>query len=475
MRRPPLFGLAVAVAATLATGPGRAGAAEVARKPNIVFVLVDDLRWDELGCTGHPFAKTPNVDRIAAEGATFRNAFATTPLCSPSRASYLTGLYPHGHGIVDNTARDAQSHRLVTFPMHLRQAGYRTGFVGKWHMGNDDSKRPGFDDWACLQGQGTSDDPDLNLNGKSTRVRGYTTDVLGDLALTFLDREDERPFLLYLSHKGLHPETKQNADGSLSDPNAAHFIPAERHKNLYKDDPIPRRPNVVDSLEGKPALRRPIAGLPPLGPGTGTSDESIRGRQRMLASIDEGVGRLLQALERSGRLDETAFIFTSDHGYFYGEHGLSTERRLAYEEAIRVPLLVRYPPLIRARTTIEPIVIGLDIAPTLLELGGAPAPARLHGRSILPLLRGEVASLRDSFLIEHTSDNVFPRAAGMGYRAVRTGRWKSIHFRDLQGMDELYDLAADPYELENLIDDPARRDTLAELQAELVRLARESP
>ncbi|MEJ7639153.1 MAG: sulfatase-like hydrolase/transferase [Singulisphaera sp.] len=152
-----MIGLVLAVAAALAAEPGRARTAAVARRPNIVFILVDDLRWDELGCTGHPFAKTPNVDRIAAEGALFRNAFATTPLCSPSRASYLTGLYPHGHGITDNTARDAQSHRLVTFPLLLQRAGYRTGFIGKWHMGNDDSPRPG-DDWSA-QGQGLPTTP----------------------------------------------------------------------------------------------------------------------------------------------------------------------------------------------------------------------------------------------------------------------------------------------------------------------------
>ena len=474
MRMSRRIGLAVAAALSLAAGTGQGVTAEVAGRPNIVFILVDDLRWDELGCAGHPFARTPHIDRIAAEGALFRNAFAVTPLCSPSRASILTGRYPHAHGITDNTARDAQSHRLVTFPLLLQRAGYRTGYVGKWHMGNDDSRRPGFDHWACLKGQGTSFDPSLNVDGTTIETSGYVTDILGDRALSFLERDDSRPFLLYLAHKGLHPETMQNADGSLSDPNAGRFIPAGRHERLYADAPVPRRPNVGDTLEGKPALRRPIAGLPPLGPATGTSDDAVRDRQRMLASIDEGVGKLLAALERSGRLDDTVFVFASDHGYFYGEHGLSVERRLAYEEAIRIPLLIRYPPLVHARTTIDPIVLSLDVAPTFLELGGAPVPPEIHGRSIVPMLRGGVGWLRESFLIEHSSDKVFPRVEKMGYEAVRTGRWKYIRYRDLEGMDELYDLAADPFEMKNLIRDEGRRETLAGLQSELGRLIRGS-
>ncbi|MEJ7639154.1 MAG: sulfatase/phosphatase domain-containing protein, partial [Singulisphaera sp.] len=290
------------------------------------------------------------------------------------------------------------------------------------------------------------------MNGKSTKARGYTTDILGDLALSFLGHQDDRPFLLYLSHKGLHPETKQNADGSLSDPTARTSSRRSGTRTFTRrprSRPAERRRHTRREAGPPQADRR----APPLGPGTGTSDESVRERQRMLASIDEGVGRLREELERTGRFDDTAFIFTSDHGYFYGEHGLGTERRLAYEEAIRVPLLVRYPPLIRARMTVDPIVISPDVAPTLLELGGAAYPARLHGRSILPLLRGEVARLHASFLVEHSSDKVFPRVEGLGYQAVRTGRWKYIRYRDLQGMDELYDLSADPFEMRNLVDE----------------------
>ncbi|MFN9914361.1 MAG: sulfatase-like hydrolase/transferase, partial [Pirellulaceae bacterium] len=323
--------------------------------PNIVFILADDVRWDDLGCTGHPFSQTPHLDRLAREGMLFRQAFATTPLCSPSRASFLTGRYPHQHGIIDNTDRSPASHRLLTFPRHFQQHGYETAFIGKWHMGNDDSRRPGFDHWVCLKGQGSSWDPELNVNGVPQKTSGHVTDVLAEQALAFLKKPHAQPFLLYLAHKAVHPETVQLADGSLSDPQASNFVPAERHAKLYAGQVVPRRPN-AQAPRGKPLLQRPIAGLPPLGEKTGSSDEAILGRLRMLAGIDDSVGLILDALRATAALDDTVVVFTSDHGYFYGEHGLSVERRFAYEEAIRIPLWVRYPPRITAGTTCEQLV-----------------------------------------------------------------------------------------------------------------------
>ncbi|HHK41433.1 MAG TPA: hypothetical protein ENJ50_03345, partial [Planctomycetaceae bacterium] len=233
-----VFRLVTVVASTILAGltlAEHAGAGDAASRPNFVIVLVDDLRWDELSCTGHPVVRTTHIDRLAYQGARFRNAFATTPLCSPSRASFLTGQYPHHHGIVDNTNRSRQSHRLRTFPRLLQQAGYETAFVGKWHMGNDDTPRPGFDFWAGLKGQGTSFDPVVNINGHRKKMAGHTTDALTDLALSFLRRPRQKPFCLYLSHKALHPELIQYDDGSLSDPSAARFLPAKRHAKLYAD------------------------------------------------------------------------------------------------------------------------------------------------------------------------------------------------------------------------------------------------
>ncbi len=449
-------------------------AADATGRPNIVFILLDDLRWDDIGCAGHPFVKTPHIDRIAREGVLFRNAFATTPLCSPSRASILTGLYAHTHGITDNTDRSMRSHELLTFPRLLQRAGYETAFIGKWHMGTDDTPRPGFDHWVSVKGQGRYLDPELNEDGKRLQVAGYATDVFNERALAFLRRPHTKPFLLYLAHKAVHPNLTQRADGSISDPTAATFVPAERHKNLYADAPIPRRPNVKDTLEGKPALRRPIANLPPLSPNTGTSDAIIRDRLRMLMAVEEGVGKILKVLEDAQQLDNTVVIFTSDHGYFYGEHGLSVERRLAYEETIRIPLLMRYPRLIKPNTTRDAFVLSVDLAPTLLDLGGAAIPQNLHGRSLVPLLQRDRADWRSAFLIEHSSDTVFPRVQKMGYQAVRTEHWKYIHYTELDGVDELYDLQADPYEMKNRIEERHTQGTVRELKAELRRLLRDS-
>lgn len=446
-------------------------AKEAASRPNLVVVLVDDLRWDELGCMGHPFVRTPHIDRIAREGARFRNAFCSTPLCSPVRACLLTGLYTHNHGIFDNINRSQQSHTLKTFPQSLQKAGYETAYIGKWHMGNDDTARPGFDYWVSMKGQGTSFDPVLNINGKRVPQQGHTTDVLNQKVNEFVKQKRDKPFCLYIAHKALHPELTQRDDGSITDPSAAKFMPAKRHENLYTNAAIPRRLNVVDSLEGKRALRRSVPGLPPLSQQTGTSDEVIRDRLRMLAGIDEGVGALCDLLEQQQQLDNTVFVFTSDHGYWYGEHGLSVERRLPYEEGIRVPLLVRYPPLVKAGTLIDQFAVSVDLAPTMLELAQVKTDQKSDGQSLVPLLKGEQPTdWRQSFLIEYNSDTVFPRLVKMGYRAVRTSRWKYIQFNELEGMDELYDVQNDPYEFKNRIDDPAAQDTIKTLQAELQRL-----
>lgn len=436
------------------------GGADGAEPPNVVVVLVDDLRWDEIGCMGHSFVRTPHIDRIAREGMKFRNAFTPAPLCSPARAALLTGLNVSHHGIRDNTNRSEQSHGLVTFPKLLQDAGYETAYVGKWHMGNDDSARPGFDRWVGIKGQGTSFDPELNVDGKRVTFVGHTTDVLNRHAVEFVKKERDpstdsgqrKPFCLYLAHKALHPELVQRDDGSISDPEAARFLPAKRHETLYAEVAVPWRLNVLDDLEGKPALLREIEGLPHLSRETGTSDETVRDRLRMLAGVDEGVGMLFDALEETGELEETVFVFTSDHGYWYGEHGLSVERRLAYEEGIRIPLLVRYPAMVTEGSVVDAMALCTDLAPTVMELAGVSSGPKMDGRSLVPFLQGEVpGDWREEFLIEYNTDTVFPRVLTMGYRALRTERWKLIHYLELEGMDELYDLREDPYEMRNVI------------------------
>jgi arylsulfatase A-like enzyme len=446
--------LAVLAAAVLE--PAARGAD--APRPNVVFILVDDLRWDALGCMGHPFSRTPNIDRIAAEGAKFRNAFVTTPLCSPARGTFLTGQYVHTHGVKGNSNASAPlSHELVTWPRLLKEAGYRSAYVGKWHMGNDDSPRPGFDRWVSFKGQGAHVDPVINVDGKAEKVQGYMTDILTDHAVEWISRprEGKQPFSLYLAYKAVH----------------GPFIPAERHRGLYPDEPIKRAPSAQDTLEGKPVLTRQVEGLRPLGPGTGSGDLLIRNQLRMLAAIDDGVGRVLKALEQAKEIDNTVVVFTSDNGYLWGEHGLG-DKRAAYEESIRVPLVARYPKVVRPGTVVNGIALDVDIAPTLLELAGAPVRKGIHGRSLVPLLRGSDSGWRRSALAEYFTEPNYPRIPS--WQAVRTGRWKYIRYTELDGMDELYDLQADPYEMKNRIADPAAGETLRELKKELERLLKET-
>jgi N-acetylglucosamine-6-sulfatase len=451
---------------SLLTLPLTACGAAAESRPNVVFVLVDDLRWDELGCTGHPFALTPHADRIAREGATFRNAFASTPLCSPSRAAFLTGTYSHTNGIIDNVARDALSHRLVTWPRLLHDAGYRTAFMGKWHMGNDDSPRPGFDHWVSFRGQGVYNNPALNVDGRASPSEGYITDILTNYAVEFIRQSRSQPFCLYVAHKAIHPNTQQRDDGSRVDPSQSDapeaFISADRHKNLYAGAVPPRRGNYLKRPQGKPALQQHPAGLPPLGPDTATKDDVILARMRTMKAVDDSLGRILAALEARHVLDNTIVIFTSDHGFFYGEHCLGAERRLPYEETIRIPLIVRFPPRFRPGSTPSQFVLNVDVAASVLALAGVKPPSVFHGQPFWSKPH------RDAVLIEYFSDTTFPRIRNMGYYAVRTNGWKYIKYRDLNGADELYDLRTDPFELNNRIGDKSA--ALQRMEQRLKRL-----
>jgi len=443
----------------LGTLTAPAVAAPRAARPNLVFIYTDDQRWDAMSCAGHPFLKTPNMDRIAREGVRFRNAFVTLPLCSPSRASFLTGQYAHTHRVTTNANNSDLSRQLSTFPRLLQQAGYETAFVGKWHMGNDDSPRPGFDRWVSFRGQGVYNDPPLNIDGQATKAQGYMTDILADHAVGFLRRAHAKPFLLYMGHKAVH----------------GPFTPAERHKDLYSTEPIPCPPSIKDNLEGKPALRRP-AGEKQYTPEVqaqlrGPNENLIRNQLRCLAAVDESVGRVLAALEETGQLDDTLVIFTSDNGYFWGEHGLG-DKRAAYEESIRIPMVVRYPKLIRARAVRDDAVLNIDVAPTLLEVAGAPPAPAMQGRSMLPLLQGRSGGWRRSFLAEYFHEPQFPRVPS--WQAVRTDRWKYIRYTELKDMDELYDLKADPYEMRNLVADPKAAGALRQMRAELEELVRQT-
>lgn len=431
--------------------------AEPSARPNIVFILIDDLRTGLLSCEGHPIFKTPHIDRIANEGARFGNAFVTTPICSPSRGSFLTGQYAHTHGIQDNTMSSydaAATHKLVTFPRLLHDAGFESALIGKWHMGNsDDSPRPGFDRWISFKGQGVYVDPELNIDGKTEKVSGYVTDLLSDHAADFIRQKRSKPFVLYLSHKAVH----------------APQIPAERHKDLYANSKLPDISS-SDDLKGKPAVvqfldRRKGKGAKK-DPSKVDHREVMLLQGRLLASLDEGIKKVFDALEETKQLDNTMIIFVGDNGYFLGEHGL-TDKRWAYDEAIRVPLMIRYPALIKPGTAIDATVLNIDVAPTLLELGGAPIPNNIHGKSFLPLLKNSSEPWRQSAVFEYFPDKTSYDAPK--WQAIRTGQWKYIHYPEHPEMDELYDLKSDSKEIKNLIQEEAAASILTELRADLKR------
>ena len=457
------------------------------KRPNFLVILIDDLRYDEFGAGGHPYMTTPNIDRLAVEGATFERAFHTTPICSPNRASIMTGQYASRHGIIDNVARDAMSHRLPNYHLRLQELGYETAHIGKWHMGNDGMPRPGYDYWVSYDGHGKISNPRLNHDGRYVQHQGYITDLMNGMAVEWLERKRDKPWSLFFAHKAVHPDAEQLADGTLHIAAQGGYVVADRHKDLYRDAIFPPKPNMMSADEvakRKPAWAEAFAMksgekaqvvLAALQAGT---QEEIRLRARMMAAVDEGVGQILAVLERKGELDNTFIVFLSDNGYFFGEHALGPERRFAYEEGIRSPLLVRYPARVKAGSRSGRLVICQDIAPTLIQLAGGRPGGHIQGRSLLPLFaaggRGSAADWRKSILIEYWAEQAMPWLVGMTYKAVRTDRYKYIRWinraRDGE-LDELYDLREDPYELNNLSRSRKMAPVREKLQRELRKLA----
>ena len=450
------------------------------RPPNILLILVDDLRFDEFGAGGHPYMKTPHIDRIAREGALFERAFHTTPICSPNRASILTGQYASRHGIIDNVARDAASYRLPNYHLELQHLGYETAHLGKWHMGNDGKPRPGYDYWVAYDGHGRLSNPTLNEHGTYVKHTGYITDIMNEMAVDFVKRPHAKPWSLWFAHKAVHPDAEQAADGTVK---MDGYRAAQRHEDLYRDGVFPRTPNMQppeEFLKHKPAWAEAVelrktaesrAILDVLGSGT---QEEIRLRARMMAAVDEGVGMLFEALEQTRQLDDTVILFLGDNGFFFGEHGIGPDRRFAYEEGIRSPLTMRHPRTIKAGSRHRQLVILQDLAPTLIEMAGGRPGAHIQGRSLTPLFRGRARPWRKSILIEYWAENAYPWLVGMTYKAVRTDRHKYIRWvnRARNGeLDELYDLDRDPYEITNVIKKPAYRAIRDRLRRELQRLA----
>lgn len=452
---------ALVVATLVHTGAPPAHA-QPAKPRNVVFILTDDQRYDAMHF--HPNAqhwlKTPSLDRMAREGVHLANAFVTTSLCSPSRASILTGQYTHRHGVVDN-ARDVPAGTRF-FPQYLQQAGYRTAMIGKWHMGNDtDAPRPGFDHWVSFRGQGVYENPVLNVDGARVGRQGYTTDILTEYALAWMKKEHteepDRPFFLYLSHKAVHAE----------------FVPAKRHAGMYRDVkieyPETMRPDAPGSETWPAWVKRQRSswhGVDYMYHGQFKFDEFYRRYFETLQAADESIGQVLDYLRQTGLDRNTLVIFMGDNGFSLGEHGL-IDKRQAFEESMRVPMLAWAPGLITPGRTIDQMVMNIDVMPTVLDVAGVRAPADhvIDGKSFLPLLRGESVPWRSEVFYEYYWEWNFPQTPTQF--ALRTDRYKYIHFYGLWDRDALFDLKADPKEEFNLIDRPEHQQLAAQLRSRL--------
>ena len=458
----------IALAATALTllAPANPALAREAAKPahpNIIFILNDDQRYDAMGFLD-PSIKTPNMDRIAREGVHFRNAFATTALCSPSRASILTGQYMHNHGIADNNIKFRPG--TFFFPQALQQVGYATAFIGKWHMGgHTDAPQPGFNHWISFKGQGNYLPDDgkggprhiLNIDGKRVEQRGYITDELNQYALDWLKQQSgKQPFFLYLSHKAVH----------------ADFVPAERHKALYSRDTIKVPDSMADTPEnraGKPMWvqnqRNSWHGVDfPYHSTLDIKDYKLRYNQT-LAAVDEGIGAIIKQLQEQGQLDNTIIMMMGDNGFMFGEHGL-IDKRNAYEESMRVPLIA-FSGGMKGGRVVNDIVANIDIAPTFLALAGAKTDAKIDGMSFADQLMGRAGTgkPRTALNYEYYWEYNYPQTPTTF--ALRGDRYKYIQYHGVWDTEELYDLQSDPKEMRNLIADPSLKNIVRTMRAAL--------
>jgi arylsulfatase A-like enzyme len=464
-------------------------------RPNVVFVMADDHAAHAISAYGSRVNETPNIDRLAREGMLFRNVFATNSICTPSRASILTGTYSHKNGVpVFNRFDGSQT----TVAKLLQASGYHTGMIGKWHLGSDPT---GFDHWEILPGQGVYDDPLLyTATGEKTYTGRYATDVITDLGIDFIrNRPKGRPFFLMLHHKAPHRE----------------WTPDEKHRRMFENRTIPEAPTfwddyttrtdalhenqqrVADDMTNRDLKREPPPRLQGaareawLGQKPTEVTITVDGMQKTLAgkdlvrwkyqrymqdylacvqSIDDNMGRLLDFLKESGLERDTIVVYTSDQGFFLGDHGLF-DKRFMYEESLRMPFLVRWPAAVRPGSTSDAIALNVDFAPTFLDAAGVTVPATMQGRSFLPILRGETPrDWREAMYYRYYHDPGHHNTRA--HYGVRTATRKLIYFWT-KDQWELYDLRADPAELRNLYGQPGQEPVTAELKATLARLRKE--
>jgi len=461
-----------------------------ARQPNIIFIMTDDHASHAMSCYGSKINKTPNLDRIANEGMRFDNSFCTNSICAPCRAVILTGKHSHLNGVIDNAKNFDGSQQ--TFPKLLQKAGYQTAIIGKWHLKTDPT---GFDYWNILPGQGLYYNPAMIEMGVQKKYTGYVTDIITDHALKWLKECDpEKPFCLMYHHKAPHRE----------------WEPGPKHLTMYDDVTIPEPETLFDdySGRGRAAKEQDMSiektmtdrDLKLVAPKNLTPEQeklwdaayepknkafeqaNLQGKDlvrwkyqryikdylRCIASVDDNVGRLLDYLDASGLADNTVVFYTSDQGFYLGDHGWF-DKRFMYEESLRMPLLIRYPKQIKPGSVNSDLVQNLDFAPSFLDFAGLDAPPDMQGRSLRRLLQGKTPDDWRTSIYYHYYEYPAVHSVKRHY-GVRTKQYKLIHFYNDIDEWELYDLKKDPHELKSVYSDPAYTDIVKELTAELKRL-----
>ncbi len=456
------------------------------QRPNILFIMSDDHASHAMSCYGSRINETPNLDRIAQGGVRFDNCFCTNSICTPSRAVILAGTYNHINGVT--TLSTPMDNRLLTFPKLLQQSGYQTAIYGKWHLGIGPQHCPtGFDDWAVIPGQGFYHNPEFiykGPDGGSRRtVQGYVTDLITDMSLDWLRaRDTTRPFCLLCHHKAPHRP----------------WYPDEAHAHLYLNEQIPEPDTLYDDYANRASAAR--AAQMRVGVHMDSTDlkcevprnlseaemrrwayqRYIKDYLRVVASVDDNVGRLLDYLDAEGLTENTLVVYTSDQGFFLGDHGWY-DKRFMYEESLRMPLIMRFPREVPAGSVNDDMVLNLDFAPLFLDLAGVPLPSTFQGRSFRPALRGETPSdwrqaMYYRYWMHKAHHNVY------AHYGIRTRRFKLIYYYadalDQPGaIDEshepeweLFDLDKDPHELMNVSRAPEYTKTVRLLTAQLHEL-----
>lgn len=452
------------------------------KRPNILFIMTDDHASHAMSCYGSRINKTPQLDRIAEGGVRFDNCFCTNSICTPSRAAILTGTYNHVNSVTTlDTPLDG---RQVTFPKLLQAEGYQTAIIGKWHLGHGGHADPtGFDYWNVLPGQGDYHNPEMMEMGVTKKYQGYATDLITDLSLEWLEARDKtKPFLLMCHHKAPHRP----------------WEPDEKHAMMYEDIDIPEPRTFYDDYSNRASAAAAVTmridrdmniedlklptpeGLTKLEEKKWKYQRYIKDYLRCVASVDDNVGRLLDYLDQENLAEDTVVVYTSDQGFFLGDHGWY-DKRFMYEESLRMPYIMRYPRLIKAGTVDKNMILNVDFPATFLELAGLPIPQHFQGNSFKGLLEGNVpedwqTSMYYRYWMHGAHHNVY------AHYGVRTLRYKLIYYYadalgQLGAIDdpkepewELFDLEKDPYELNSIYHNPAYAEIVKELTEELNRL-----